>query len=43
MDEIAKGRIGLADDVGVAHALVQLVHDDLRLYGTDSTNTLDQR
>jgi hypothetical protein len=40
IDAIAKEPIDLADDLDVAQALSQLVHDELRRYGTDSTNAL---
>ncbi|WP_216363025.1 hypothetical protein [Nocardia farcinica] len=41
MGEIAKGPIERADDLDVANALTQLVHDQLRGYGTDSSHRLN--
>jgi hypothetical protein len=40
IDAIARAPIDLADDLDVAQALSWLVHDELRGYGTDSTNVL---
>jgi hypothetical protein len=40
IDAIARAPIDLADDLDVAQALSRLVHDELRGYGTDSTNVL---
>ncbi|MEV4239206.1 MULTISPECIES: hypothetical protein [unclassified Nocardia] len=37
---IAKGAIEKASDLDVAQALTQLVHDELRSFGTDSTHKL---
>ncbi len=41
VNAIAKGKIDQADDLDVAQALARLVHDELRAYGTDSTNKLN--
>ncbi|MFI6168950.1 hypothetical protein ACIBCN_19375 [Nocardia sp. NPDC051052] len=38
--EIAKGAVEKASDLDVAHALTQLVHDELRGFGTDSVYKL---
>jgi hypothetical protein len=40
IDAIARAPIDVADDLDVAQALSRLVHDELRGYGTDSTNVL---
>jgi hypothetical protein len=40
VDAISNEPIDVADDLDVAHALAQLVYEELRKYGTDGTNTL---
>ena len=41
VNAIAKGEIDQVDDLDVAQALARLVHGELRAYGTDSTNKLN--